>query len=67
MPETTDLKTLLETPRYQDRGGFKVLKQIFRANLPYELKLQNASETFKVSPITARRWYALFRALEGLR
>lgn len=66
MPEK-DLKTLLESPRYKDRGGFKVLTQIFKADQPYDQKITNVSETFKVSRSTAIAWYTRFRALVGLR
>jgi hypothetical protein len=66
MPEH-DLKDLLESPRYRDRGGWKILTLIFRANLPYELKLANVQETFKVSRATANKWYTRYRSLVGLR
>jgi len=49
--------------RYGDRGGWRVLDEIFRARLPYETKIDNAQVRYLISRATAVRWYGRWRAL----
>lgn len=53
--------------KHSDRGGYKILAQIFRANLPYEAKIKNTQDQFLVSRGTAVGWYTQHRAEQGLR
>jgi hypothetical protein len=53
--------------RYGDRGGWKGLKQIFSANLPYEMKIENVKTQYRVSRGTAVSWYKQYRAIVGLQ
>jgi hypothetical protein len=66
MPDKPDYKEFMNYT-YKDRGGYKMATQIFGAQLPYELKLHNYSETFRVSRTTATRHYGAFRASRGMR
>jgi len=62
MSERT-LPELIDT-FYPDRGGYKVLKQIFDAELPYELKLREAQDTFIKSRSTVSAWYSRYLKLQ---
>lgn len=52
--------------RYGDRGGYKDLMRLCSAELPYELKLKNIQEQFRVSRQTASLWYSKWKQLEGV-
>ncbi len=53
--------------RYGDRGGWRGVDRIFRANLPYELKLGSIKEQYRVSRDTAQRWYRQYKMIRGLQ
>jgi len=52
--------------RYGDRGGWKGVCKIYAANIPYELKLTNIKEQYRVSRDTAQRWYRWYKLERGL-
>jgi hypothetical protein len=56
-----DITSDLFERRYGDRGGRKGLEKLFAANLPYEVKIANAKEQYRVSTNTATDWYAQWR------
>jgi hypothetical protein len=65
MAELRPLNVLVDY-RYGDRGGWKGACKIFAANVPYELKLANIKEQYRVSRDTAQRWYRAYKQLRGL-
>ncbi len=52
--------------RYGDRGGWKGVSDIFGAQVPYEHKLTNIKEKYRVSRDTAQRWYRGYKSMNGL-
>jgi len=61
-----DIKELLNK-RYGDRGGWDGLFRIFSAELPYELKMENAKAQYRVSTSTVVDWYSKYRAYMGYK
>ncbi len=53
--------------RYGDRGGWKGLIQLFQAKLPYEVRMQNVKEQYRVSIGTAKEWYGKWRSMIGVK
>lgn len=62
MPEPKPFPEMIED-RYGDRGGWKGLGAIFSGQLPYEDKMQEVKDCYRVSLVTARKWYTLWRKM----
>lgn len=52
--------------RYGDRGGWAGVTQIFAAQVPYEFKLANIKDKYRVSRETAQRWHREYKRMRGL-
>lgn len=62
----SDFDQLMRT-RYADRGGWRLLNEIFAAKLPYDMKLNEASKQYRISRSQAVRWYGRWRQTVGLK
>lgn len=62
MPET-DLRKLMEWPRYKERGGLKGMGEIYNSELPYETKLLNIQNQYLISRSRATQFYSAYKAL----
>ena len=51
--------------RYGDRGGYKVLEQIYQSNTTYDHKLNSIKEQYRVSRDTASRWYRMVKNVQS--
>ncbi len=53
--------------KYDDRGGWKGLIHLFKAKLPYEVRMQNVKDQYRVSIGTAKEWYGKWRSMIGVK
>ena len=61
MPEKPTFKQFTDY-RYGDRGGYDGLVKLFTAEVPYEQKVANAKEQYRISTSTVVKFYKQIRS-----